>query len=441
MVRGEKFLNAGIVGAALFATMHMALGLRFSMDEFTYAHASWLIAQGHLPYRDFALLHPPLVEILIAPLFLLMERSVSVLLVGRVIFAAVFFGSVLLFHRWSGNRSGMMFLLAIAFGVFPTWMTELRPDSLALFLSLLAIWAVDKERILLGAVLLGLAAFTSEKVAIYGLALPIGMVWHERDLRNAFRFSVFAFIVACICYALTAAAVGIGPLFEFWLGWEIRHEREYLYRGAWSQLAPEADAWGLYSLLALAGIVACFRKGMSLVERMLLCLLVLGFASYAIQRGPYAYSLLPFVAPLVYFAAKSAEPFLQERSTRILGAFIIVALLILAFRPIANHESNREQIVMLNNMERLVPPGVCVYDNTGTAVNRPHARFFFFTDALMRKLQWNELEVQAPKDIVKKGCTAMIIDRRFFELPPALQTWLRNYFPHCDGDLCLNSRG
>ena len=41
----------------------------FTIDEYQYGHATWLVAQGQLPYRDFFEHHFPLSYVLHAPLF------------------------------------------------------------------------------------------------------------------------------------------------------------------------------------------------------------------------------------------------------------------------------------------------------------------------------------------------------------------------------------
>src|SRR5581483_7929587 len=59
------------VALAWFALETAFLGLRksFSIDEFQYAHAAWLVAHGSVPYRDFFEVHFPLVYQALAPVF------------------------------------------------------------------------------------------------------------------------------------------------------------------------------------------------------------------------------------------------------------------------------------------------------------------------------------------------------------------------------------
>src|SRR5262249_1348318 len=156
------------------------------------------------------------------------------------------------------------------------------------------------------------------------------------------------------------------------------------------------------------------KRGFRFVDRALLLLLIFGVLSYGMQRAAFGYSVLPFTAPLIYFAACAFDLILSDRAVRIVRIAALTMLVLLALRPIPPADSNVGEIQRLRDMERSVPEGRCVYDNSGTAINRPHVRYYWSTDILTRKLMRDELNLELLPDIVKRNCPAMIIDERFY---------------------------
>lgn len=429
--RGETLFKTIV----LFVSITLALRLAFTLDEFTYSHASWLVSRGELPYRSFALLHPPFVELLFSPVFWLTNDGVTALLTIRCLVAVLFFGTLLLLEKFNQGRAipGLTMLLALSFGVFGSWMLELRPDSLALGLVFASIFFVGKTRDTFAAICLGLAAFTSEKAWIYGAAIPLGIVFTASERDRFLRLTLIALTVTLFLYSGLVFFAGFGPVKKFLFDWAVSHETAYLRRGAFEQLGPFAIEFAIFFCLGGVGIVRTLKSGVDLKDRILFFLLILGFISYWVQRGAYIYSLLPVAGPLVLFASRSIPQPKFETPRWLPIVFIALTLLPLFALP----DSNREQLILLRNIEEKVPQESCVYDNSGTAVTRPHVRFYFFTDALMRKIFWKELETEVPKEIVVKQCFALIKDKRFYELPPNLQKWLNSYFPKCENQLCL----
>src|SRR6185295_17326952 len=63
-------IGLALAGFAVLA-VKLALDKYFTIDEFQYAHAAWLVAHGSVPYRDFFEVHHPLVYQVLSPVFLL----------------------------------------------------------------------------------------------------------------------------------------------------------------------------------------------------------------------------------------------------------------------------------------------------------------------------------------------------------------------------------
>ena len=70
--RGLRWFVALALAVAAIATLlhvhRFAMERFFTVDEYHYGHATWLVAQGHTPYRDFYEHHFPLSYVLHAPL-------------------------------------------------------------------------------------------------------------------------------------------------------------------------------------------------------------------------------------------------------------------------------------------------------------------------------------------------------------------------------------
>ena len=50
-------------------TVLLSMSKIFAIDEFTYAHAAWLVSNGQLPWRDFFEIHVPFLYQLLSMVF------------------------------------------------------------------------------------------------------------------------------------------------------------------------------------------------------------------------------------------------------------------------------------------------------------------------------------------------------------------------------------
>ncbi|WP_141325761.1 hypothetical protein [Myxococcus sp. AB025B] len=140
-------LGLGLLGLGVLAA-RLALHKAFSIDEFQYAHAAWLVSKGQVPYRDFFEVHFPLVYQALAPLFWLLGDSPRGVLALRAAMLVPLLGScvaVAALNRREGRGVrwlGPVLLLSLV--PFTRFATELRPDALstALFLGALAALSV-----------------------------------------------------------------------------------------------------------------------------------------------------------------------------------------------------------------------------------------------------------------------------------------------------------
>ncbi|MFP2913098.1 hypothetical protein ACLESD_50460, partial [Pyxidicoccus sp. 3LFB2] len=132
----------GLVALAGFGVQALRLALHkaFSIDEFQYAHAAWLVSRGQVPYRDFFEVHLPLVYQVLAPLFLVLgddPLNVLALRASMLVPLAGACAAVAVLNRREGRAAVLLApVLLLALPPFVRFATEVRPDALAIALFL-----------------------------------------------------------------------------------------------------------------------------------------------------------------------------------------------------------------------------------------------------------------------------------------------------------------
>jgi hypothetical protein len=356
-------LALAIGGLALHA-LWLSTTRPFALDEFTYAHAGWQMAQGQLPYRDFFAHHTPLLWQLLAPIAAATTTASGYLAAAR--WAAVAgwllqLGLVwrLLRPRIGGRHgdagwAGIYALLGpLALLAMPGWLDhaiELRPDGLALTLLLAALAAIDttrrseattnidrqRWRHVAAGILVVAGCWASPKVAIYGAALlPLWLigatsaVWPRK--RPAWLAAAgvgrpgAAVAGALAALALIAAwLVGNGLWLAFvqWvIRWPLTYEAGYAGFVWWLWLLPSLQGNEGLVLVALIGwattLATLLRPGSlrppatppasATVTWTLLAMAPLALASAAVQSAAYPYSFLPLFACVGLFFALGAR--------------------------------------------------------------------------------------------------------------------------------------
>src|SRR5450432_1007740 len=134
---------AGVAAAAIASWVEVArLGLfkRFSIDEFQYAHAAWLVSHGALPYRDFFEFHFPLPYLGYS---LFVNDSPGSIAHLRLVMLASFALTSFALYRIN-RREGVALALtapivAATSAPFVFFATEIRPDAVAFSLFITAL--------------------------------------------------------------------------------------------------------------------------------------------------------------------------------------------------------------------------------------------------------------------------------------------------------------
>ncbi|RKH64009.1 hypothetical protein D7V93_08060 [Corallococcus llansteffanensis] len=456
----------GVVLAALaLQAARLALHKAFSIDEFQYAHAAWLMAHGQVPYRDFFEVHFPLVYQGLAPLFRLLgddPRNVLALRAAMLVPLAGACASVFVLNRREGRTAALLApVLLLLSPAYLHFATEVRPDALtaALFLGALAALAVQPGSVsssFLSGVLLVAAGWGSQKALFFGGvvgAVLVGELLLRRGRTPSLIAAPRAFFLGVVT-ALSAVAAYLtvtGSWRAWWhwcFVWASEHQRHYPGFSWREYLVPALGEQPAFFLLAAVGFAATFRGLLKPDARVtpdvLLVLAVPAtFGAYALQRAPFPYSLLPFLGVLAPFAARGVLTVLARLRTPLgrtvglvgLGGLFAVQAALVDAR--LDGGGNARQREVLARIATLTGPEDVVYDNSGGFVSRPHAHFYFYTDAYLRGSLVDLLSHDLPRALVEQGCVLRVDDLRTSGLPPALRRFLDAHYQPFDGDLYL----
>ncbi len=469
---------------AWFAVLAVRLNLEknFAIDEFQYAHASWLVARGDVPYRDFFEVHFPFVYQYGALAWLgspaaadgLMRlRMLMLPLLGLGVFSVMRLAGAG-GRRRDGLIAGVLLLACLPFTVFAT---EIRPDAAAfmLYAASLAVltarrWPADLRGFLSGAAFMA-ALWASQKAWFYGV--PVAAAFLVDVLRAARRKTgrpplvgnPVAFAGGVLAVALPVAGYltatrSWGPFVQWTVRWAYGHQRNYPALSWTSAFEPFARQYAGYLVLAAAGIAVRWREALKRhdgrrdesrrfdFEILLAASLAAAFVSFYAQRAPYGYSLLPFIGLVCVYAGTGTGAAYECITTRlarrpsplVAGACLAALLVFVHLRSgmilARASRTSADQRRTLATIGRLTGPDDAVYDNSGSSVARPHAHFYFYTDQVIRQ-SGDELAREIPPAIERSGAVMVLRDARYKALPEAVRDYVAAHFQSYDGDLML----
>jgi hypothetical protein len=442
---------------ALVQIGRIALRGHYGTDEYTYAHAAWAIAQGQEPYRDFLLHHFPLVMQLGSLVFRIDDEPGAMQLLRWEMLPVWLLaaGSAV----WIGSRRGVWAALATIpiLAALRTWVgyaTQFRPDALAIALFFLALGCVlhrGRRAEIVAGIAWTAAVWASQKVLIYGsflwLVVCIDDLAAPRRLRFPTQFVAGAFAAAVPIAAYLTATHNWGPWVQWCYDWGRVHERMHKPHPFWPSVRTTVrHDWAVLALAAIGIADAIHRSWRDRDRDSFILLSCLAFASisFAMQRAPYGWSLLPTLTVLAMLAARAVGGLADRMAGTPLANVGMPALLLTGLY--ASHwpshalarKTNRSQRDALARIAQVTAPGDPVYDNTGRAVARPHVGFLFFTDDTIRRAMGDFLERTVPRDILSSGVTVALRDpKRERSLPTSVRGFLDAHFVDVGGDLRL----
>jgi len=462
--------------AFAFAALRVAFEKYYSIDEFQYSHAAWLVSRGEVPYRDFFQHYMPLLyHWLSIPFFFLPDDPSVAMRALRLFGLPVVALTALCCYRINRGSDGRWAILAPLFLLsvkpFVDRGIEIRPDGMAtaLFFSAIAVLAAprlaEEKRAWIAGALAGTSVLASQKALYYCLAFAAALaldllVNRTRSRRfllaDPLRFCAGAAVVL-LAFALYLA---LTRAWEGWIEhsfqWSLYHQRYdpgFSFQRAFSGVLAENRWLFLFAAAGLAvslrRMVAAGARGWSDPALLLVLSLCSTFASFALTRSPYIYCLVPFFPALCTFSARGVVALSRRAVTGRLAPVLALCLAVFAGVELAlawtrlrlpDAVRNGDQHRILGQIGTLTRPGEPVFDLAGAAVNRPHVLFHYYSDWLRLLVRAKELEKEAPEAIRKEECVLFLLDKRFEWLPRALQLFLLENFQPYNGDLRLWGR-
>jgi len=445
----------------------------FTVDEYHYGHATWLVSQGQRPYLDFFEHHFPLSYVLHAPLFGGDESfTEKALLLRKISFAYILAASLVLgISGWLTTRNPYVGLLSTmlppAFGFSLMSLVDYRADLFGsiLFLCAVALLELNRDRdrrwlaALSGVLLVGSLFMTQKMVVLAGGV--VGALWladRLRALRLWERIAVVPeprgprFVQRPWTLVLTGAAgvclvLGVGlflgllpKAFEITVRQALAHEQFHHFESVLLYVGYFWETTWISTLaIALFAVVYLVLGGDGFWKIAVPVALAAGLDIQA--QHPYNYFAVCY---LVVLCGIRGYAWAVERGSARLAkaqwAIPLLYLLPLALIPnqlsfIAHVSSNDYQLRLLQKIEDYSDEDDAVIDNAGGAMFRKHGSYYFVHGAPHRLLFAEYFRKQLVRDYRESRALFWIHDFRFKKLPEVVQRYLNRQYLRVDGDL------
>ena len=469
----ESRLEAGVLVVLGVAAIAAALAFHefgrtrfFTVDEYQYGHATWLVAQGQKPYVDFFEHHFPLSYVLHAPLFTDLlgggarPFDASALLLRRIVVVSWLLLCAL--TAWAGFRvtrsrptAVLLALLPVGFGFSLLSAVDYRADNFAAiyFGACLALLEWNRRepsvaRAAVAGLLAILAAGMTQKMAFVG-GLSVAAMLAVDGLRRVRGAAETPFVARPLAFVLgagipglvalaTAGALGMLPAaFEATIRQAAAHEEFYepfsviakgwlqpFWRETWPATVPT---------LALAALFLATREG-----RFWAVPLAASGLGALLITAPYPYNFV-FPCWLVSVAAvrgfRIAVRALADRAPALapvaplLFLIPLVALLV-QVRFVGGTTSNAHQLAVLRKIEAHGGRDATVIDSAGGAMFSPHASYYWYHGDAHRKMFRGYFESELARDYARSAALFWIRDARYRNLPRPVRDFLQRHYVH-----------
>lgn len=336
--------NRALLG--VFVALACALSVfRFlDADELEHLHATWLVLNGQVPFRDFFEHHHPLAWFTLAPVLALTGESAAAVIAFRLVFFGLTLAIVRATYqlalecRPSRDVARLAALLLVSMTTFVYVAIEIRPDVPQMFFTVVsALYLVRLFRTqtardaLLSGATAAIAFLFLQKAVLVLAAYPALFLFHILRRRlpwSAALWFAVAFLLACVPFL--AYLVATGSLHDYvTTNWLINirvgatgHRVSVLSPEVLRDVVRNPVFWSL----AVAAAVAALRRRLDAAYVVPACL---GFVSLclivALNRVVDRY-----VAATIPFLAIAAAAWLREGLARFaIGGWRAAALLVL----------------------------------------------------------------------------------------------------------------
>lgn len=452
--------------------LHLIANKSINEDEFIHLQWSWALTEGQLPYRDFMMVHTPLPQFLLAPLFLVFHDNTSIIFFTRVVFALFSLATLFLVYKigrklFSHEAALIATVFTLFVGQYAAKSVEVRPDQLAALFGAACIWYLVKEKpaVSNAGLFAGLAIVTNQKFIFMAAFLALGVLASYKGdlfakLKNTAIFS--------LCLGLPVA------LFAVWLiatssldGFIRDNYHVYIYGGNLGSKAGDMLSRNrfqffidlfkynpIYMVAALAGMALSFRKkrGAIFSSGEGFCWLYIGAlaALFVMTLSHELQNTLYFIPVLSLFAGHAAVSIYRPKKsgeTKAMSAISTIIILAIALPCMMGWKhfsggDNAEQMRTWKKVLELTEPGDAVMDgHAGMFVYRKNALIYHpaaFEDARDIFYSFYDSEKDAGQQILKAVETQnvrLVIMEDVFEsvLPPAVVDHIKTEYKLIEG--------
>jgi hypothetical protein len=445
----------------------------FTVDEYQYGHATWLVAQGQRPYVDFFEHLFPLSFAINAPFFwIVWSFPTAALLLRKIVFfhlaaLAVVSGAGCYALTRSPYASLLSSFVPLAFGFSLMSAIDYRPENFAacyFAVSLLLLEWNRRRRSVAVAIASGalalMAAFTMQKIAVLAAGTFSGMLaidGFQRWLRASGRRSggeQSPFVAHPVAFVATAALLGtvvlavIAALGMLPAGFEatilnvIEHEKHYgrfsIFEKGYVDPFWSATRWSTVPILVFALGYLATREG-----RFWILPIGLSVAGGLMQAAPYPYTFFFLCYATVLVSVRGFARAIEWLQPRIGKAGVLAPLLhclaVLALVDqldfVAGRTTNEHQLRVLQKIEAFGSPAEAVIDNAGGAMFSNHASYYYYHGDAHREMFKDYFEEQLLLDYKRSQALFWIRDMRSRKLPQPVRDYLESHYVRADGDL------
>jgi hypothetical protein len=464
--RGSELASLAVLaGVALWLLLHVyEFGQErfFTVDEYQYAHATWLVSQGRIPYADFYEHHFPGSYVLHAPALPETGSMASRALRLRAIpFAYIASLTALLaLAAWTATRNPEVALLTaiwpLAFGFSAMSAIEYRADNFGAFLFLACLSLLEANRTwqrraaaAIAGVLLTLSLLMTQKMVFLGGGAAALMLAADAVRRRLARGAqpgwiahpgAFAAGAIAVAAAALAAALALGLLpaaYELTIAQAVEHEAHYPPIAARKYAVPflARTAATTLPILIFAGLHLALRHD----SFWLVPALVAALGGWLVTaQYPYNYVLL---CTLILVCAARGYGWAVERFIPRSAAWRpLLYLLPLAALPnqlafVAGTTSNEHQLHLLDKIEAFSGEDDAVIDGAGGAIFRQHASYYWYHGVAHRKILEDYFRDDLLRDLRESRALFWIKDFRLPKISPEVRRYLHRHYVRADGQL------
>lgn len=176
----------------------------------------YLIIHGWMPYRDIAIIHTPLLPVILSLIFSLI--GIGLIQLKIIAWTVLMATGLLLYHLATRNYTSknaflvltVWFLLVIRYQGNTLWFESL----LTPLILLLYIFIAQRKQYLISGIIFALALLTKQTVVWF--AIPIGIIFFlDRNIKQIRNF-IFGFLTIILPFFITLYFLNLLPDFLFW---------------------------------------------------------------------------------------------------------------------------------------------------------------------------------------------------------------------------------